>query len=71
MIKGIVYLQCQRWVMKLSLKESIWWFFYVIRKKLALCKEDGESFFDIGFYIFDNEEKEFRKSVKEILMKKY
>ena len=30
-----------------------------------------ESFFDIIFYIFDNEEKEFRKNIKQILMEKY
>ena len=39
--------------MKLSLKEKHLVIFYVIRKKLVLCKEDRETFSDIIFYIFD------------------
>ena len=47
MIRGIIYVQYQRWVMKLSLKEKhLVIFFYVIREKIVLCKEDRETFFD-------------------------
>ena len=56
--------------MKVSLKENHLVTFY-ISKKLALCKEDRETFWDIIFYIFDKEEKEFRKSIKRVLMKKF
>ena len=56
--------------MKVSLKENHLVTFY-ISKKLVLCKEDRETFWDIIFYIFDKEEKEFRKSIKRVLMKKF
>ena len=61
--KNIIHVQCQRWVMKSSLKEKhlVIWKAFVIRKKLVLRKDDRETFLDIIFYIFDK----WRKRVKK------
>ena len=61
--KDIIHVQCQRWVMKPSLKEKhlVIWKASVIRKKLVLCKDDRETFLNIIFYIFDK----WRKIVKK------
>ena len=59
----IIHVQCQRWVMKPSLKEKhlVIWKTFAIRKKLVLCKDYRETFLDIIFYIFDK----WRKTVKK------
>ena len=61
--KDIIHVQCQRWVMKPSLKEKylVIWKAFAIRKKLVLCTDDTETFLDIIFYIFDK----WRKRVKK------
>ena len=71
MIKGIPYVQCQKWVIKLSLKDKHFWVFYVTWIELVLFKEDGETLFRHNIFTFlINEQKEFRKSIKQILTKK-
>ena len=56
-IKGIAYVQCQRWVIELSLKRKLFAEIFVIRKKLFYVKRNfmyRETFFDVIFHIFDN-----------------
>ena len=72
MIKGIAYVQCQKWVIKLSLKDKHFWVFYVMWIELVLFKEDRETLFWHNIFTFlINQQKEFRKSIKQILTKKY
>ena len=61
--KDIIHVQCQRWVMKPSLKEKhlVIWKAFAIRKKHVFSKDDRETFLDIIFYIFDK----WRKIVKK------
>ena len=61
MVNGIVYVQCERWVIKLSLKEKYLVVFWCHKKKTFLYKEDRETFFDIIFYIFDKWRKRVEK----------
>ena len=54
-IKGIAYVQCQRWVIKLNFKRKAFGELFAIRKKLFyvkrkfMCRET----FDVIFYIFE------------------
>ena len=66
-IKGIAYVQCQRWVIELSLKRKSFAEIFVIRKKLFYVKRN----FMCREPLFLINEEEFKKQIKLIWMKKY
>ena len=62
---------CLRSIPKVSNETKFLVIFYVIKKNLLWVKMKEKVFSILYFIFLMNEEKEFRKSIKEILMKKY
>ena len=69
-MKGIVYKQLQKWVIKVSFKRKVFAEFLSNKKKIVLCKKEfyvSRSLTHILVQIFD----EWRKIVTEKKLKKY